>query len=76
MAGGTGAAAGLLKLTQWSERDIARRLAVSNSTVNSWAPPVRNRTDAEDTPRTVTVTRNGTSYEMQEIVRGRAVDDF
>ena len=55
----------LLEMTDWSERDIAKKLAVSNSTINSWAASVRNRTDAR------TVTRNGTTYEMDTSNIGR-----
>jgi transposase len=51
----------LIKLTDWSDREIARRLAVGKSTINDWrnAPSVRKRTD---TIRTVT--RGNTTYQM------------
>jgi len=48
----------LLELTTLSGREIARRLAVANSTVDNWVS-AQNWAD-----RKVTPTRNGTTYEM------------
>ncbi|MCP4539451.1 MAG: ParB N-terminal domain-containing protein [Chloroflexi bacterium] len=51
----------LLEMTNWSDKEIARRLAVSNVTVMRW----RNNlsfTNVKDSTRTVT--RNGITYEM------------
>lgn len=49
----------LIKLTDWSDKEIARQLAVHWTTVNKW------RLSLEISNDTRTVTRNGTTYQMQ-----------
>jgi transposase len=50
----------LLKLTNYSNREIARRLAVSEATIRRLTDS--SASDDADGPRTVT--RNGTTYTM------------
>ncbi|MBU0494365.1 MAG: helix-turn-helix domain-containing protein [Chloroflexi bacterium] len=63
----------LIRLTEWSDREIARRLAVSHQTVCNWRErlSVKNLTDASSSR---TVTRRGTTYTMntRDIGRGAA----
>lgn len=53
----------LLKMTDWSDREIARRLAVSQPTVGNWHNSLSDKS-LSDTPHAVTVNRSGTTYEM------------
>lgn len=50
----------LLKLTEWSDREIGRRLAVSPRSVANWRPSAQNCADGPAR----TVTRGNTTYEM------------
>jgi len=50
----------LLELTDWADREIARRLAVSHTTIQRW----RESLSGTVVPDTRTVTRNGATYQM------------
>jgi len=51
----------LLKLTDWSDHEIARQLAVTRPTVGNWRKSLSSK-NLPDSPRTVT--RAGTTYQM------------
>jgi ParB-like chromosome segregation protein Spo0J len=53
----------LLRMTNWSDREIARQLAVHNSTVTKWRQSLSVEIST-DTILTKTVTRDGVTYEM------------
>lgn len=53
----------LIKLTNWSDYEIARQLAVTQQSVNNWRRLLSNK-NLLDNPDTRTVTRNGTTYQM------------
>jgi len=63
----------LLKLTNWSQREIARKLAINHATVSRLANSlsVANATDIEVAPRAIAVNRGGTAYEMDASNIGR-----
>ena len=48
--------------TKWSDREIARQCAVSNRFVSDVRPAICER--ITDTPPSRTVSRNGTTYQM------------
>jgi len=58
----------LLRMTDWSDREIARRLAVNQSTVTRW----RGSSDAFASDTTRTVTRGDTTYAMDVSNIGRS----
>jgi len=61
----------LLQLTSWSDRKIARRLAVHHETVGRWRDRL-SCANATDSPATRTVTRGGTTYTMRTTHIGRS----
>ncbi|MBU1751251.1 MAG: ParB N-terminal domain-containing protein [Chloroflexi bacterium] len=65
----------LIRLTDWSDREIARRLTVGNKTVSRWrqALSVSNDTDSQAAR---TVTRSGTTYTMRTAGIGCGSDDL
>lgn len=61
----------LLKMTDWGDREIARKLGVVHTTVGRWRGT--SGANAPDTT-TRTVTRNGKTYEMDTGNIGKGSD--
>lgn len=56
----------LLKLTNWSQERIAKELAIDSKTISNWKLSL-------EISRDVTVTRNGTTYEMTTANIGKQI---
>ncbi len=54
----------LLRLMDWSQEQIAKELAVATGTISGWKSSLQIRRDT-------TVTRNGTTYQMDTGILGR-----
>lgn len=63
----------LIKLTSWSDREIARKLALNNGTVSKWRQALSVE-KSTDTTEQVTVTRGGSTYTMDTSNIGKGKD--